>query len=59
MTYIEDRIKALEDEMRKLVERVEKLEKFAGTDEFDVYRGISSLHRRIDYLEDWRRDRVD
>jgi len=56
---MEDRIKALEEKFAELESRVAKLEVFTGVNDFDAdYRG-TSLHRSLDYLEDWRRDQSE
>lgn len=53
---MEERIKALEEKYATLEERITKLEAFAGIDDFDAENSGSTLHRRIDWLEDWMRD---
>jgi hypothetical protein len=52
---MEERIKALEDKYAVLEERIVRLEAFTGSEDFDA-DGRDSLHRRLDWLEDWKRD---
>lgn len=52
---MEDRIKALEEKYAALDERITRLEAFTGSEDFDA-EGRDSLHRRLYWLEDWRRD---
>ncbi len=56
---MEDRIKALEEKYDVLESRITQLEAFAGIDDFDAQNSGSTLNRRIDWLEDWRRDLRD
>lgn len=52
---VEDRIKTLEAKFEALEQRVTALEAFTGVNDFDA-TGREPLHRRLDWLEDWRRD---
>lgn len=53
---MEERIKALEEKYDSLESRITQLEAFVGIDDFDAQDSGSTLHRRLDWLEDWRRD---
>lgn len=53
---MEERIAALEEKFADLETRVAQLEQYVGINEFDFESQGASLHRRLDYLEDWRRD---
>jgi hypothetical protein len=56
---VEERIKALEEKYDALDGRISKLEEYAGLNDWDADYAGSSLNRRLDYLEDWRRDQND
>lgn len=53
---MEERIKALEEKYDVLEERITKLEAFTGVHDFDADNTGSTLHRRLDWIEDWKRD---
>ena len=52
---MDERIKALEEKFAEFEKRIAALEAFTGVNDFDA-EGRDSLHRRVDWLEDWRRD---
>lgn len=52
---LEGRLSRVETAIRTLTDRIDKLEEFAGINNYGATGG-TDLHSRIEYLEDWRRD---
>jgi hypothetical protein len=48
----------LEDRLAAIEKRLDVLEEYAGLNEWDAESTGTPLHRRLDYLEDWRRDQI-